>query len=362
MAKRTHYEVLGVQRSFTTSELRTAYRRMALQHHPDRSKAPDAVRQFIEVVQAYEVLKDSLRRASYDRLLALELGHAAVHSDRHERVATPAGGRRAERTQARVAVPPPDYEHLTKLYSRGRFVEAEQMARQMIRSHPKAPVPYAVLGDVLRARSDFDGAARMYAYAYQCEPSNAFYAQRHEELMGILSRNQGRGSTQQFSAVPLMVGLIGVVLLAVYLVLAREPALVPNLPLVSSWTLGAVMTLFLSGLVAGGAMSRGNLLDRFQAATSGTAGRPSPTVALGFVAVVNFWAAALMYVTIGQTQNAYHYSTSRLVGASAACTVLLSLAAALGGTVDPLQMAIWGGNLAYMGSLCGWMVADSLQR
>ena len=362
MAKRTHYEVLGIQRSFTAGELRIAYRRMALKHHPDRSSAPGSVDRFIEVVQAYEVLKDPLRRASYDRLLALDLGQAAVHMDapRRERVAAPGRSRGGVPPQARVDAAPPDYDRLMRLYSRGRFVEAEQMARQLIRAHPRAAVPYAVLGDVLRAHSDLDGAARMYAYAYQFAPHNPLYAKRHDEIMEALARTRMPSGAQRVSSGPLLVGFVGVLLLAAYLVLDREPGLLPDVPLVSTCTLGTVMGLFIGGLIAGAALSRANLLDRFHAATSGSVGRPSPTVALAFVAIVNFWAAATLYVAIGQSQNAYHYSTSRLVGVSAVATVLLSLAAALGNTVDPLQVVLWGGNLAYMGALCGWMVADSL--
>ena len=75
--KRDYYEVLGVGRSASEQEIKSAYRKMALQHHPDRN--PDnteaAEEKFKEITEAYSVLADSQKRASYDRF-----GHAALGS------------------------------------------------------------------------------------------------------------------------------------------------------------------------------------------------------------------------------------------------------------------------------------------
>lgn len=74
MSKRDYYEVLGVQRNVSESDLKKAYRRLAMKHHPDRN--PDdhrAEEMFKEVKEAYEVLSDSRKRAAYD-----QFGHAGV--------------------------------------------------------------------------------------------------------------------------------------------------------------------------------------------------------------------------------------------------------------------------------------------
>jgi len=73
--KRDYYDVLGIGRSATEDEIRKAYRRLALQYHPDRNKGAGAADQFKEVKEAYECLSDGEKRALYDRF-----GHAA--SDR----------------------------------------------------------------------------------------------------------------------------------------------------------------------------------------------------------------------------------------------------------------------------------------
>ena len=71
---RNHYEVLGVDRQASASEIKSAYRRLALQYHPDRNPGnPDAEEKFKEATEAYSVLADSQKRALYDRF-----GHAGV--------------------------------------------------------------------------------------------------------------------------------------------------------------------------------------------------------------------------------------------------------------------------------------------
>ncbi len=68
MAKRDYYEVLGVSKSATAVEIKKAYRRLAMKHHPDRNKDDaGAETKFKEAKEAYEVLKDSEKRGTYDR-------------------------------------------------------------------------------------------------------------------------------------------------------------------------------------------------------------------------------------------------------------------------------------------------------
>eukprot|EP00980_Cylindrotheca_fusiformis_P006481 scaffold1377_cov126-Cylindrotheca_fusiformis.AAC.26 len=61
-----HYSALGVKRNATESEIKKAYRRMALKYHPDKNKAPDAADVFRRVTEAYEVLMDASSRRKYD--------------------------------------------------------------------------------------------------------------------------------------------------------------------------------------------------------------------------------------------------------------------------------------------------------
>jgi len=74
-SKRDYYEVLGVPRNATKDEIKAAYRKLALQYHPDRNKSPDAEEKFKEISEAYAVLSDDQKRMQYDRF-----GHAGIDS------------------------------------------------------------------------------------------------------------------------------------------------------------------------------------------------------------------------------------------------------------------------------------------
>ena len=74
MSKADYYEVLGVSREATDQELKSAYRKQALKHHPDRNPGNHAAEEkFKEASEAYQVLSDAEKRAAYDRY-----GHAGV--------------------------------------------------------------------------------------------------------------------------------------------------------------------------------------------------------------------------------------------------------------------------------------------
>jgi molecular chaperone DnaJ len=68
MVRSDYYEILGIQRSANEEEIKRAYRRLAMQYHPDRNPgSKEAENKFKEINEAYEVLSDSQKRADYDR-------------------------------------------------------------------------------------------------------------------------------------------------------------------------------------------------------------------------------------------------------------------------------------------------------
>ncbi|MGI5841010.1 MAG: DnaJ C-terminal domain-containing protein [Patescibacteria group bacterium] len=70
--KRDYYEVLGVSKNASSDEIKKAYRKLALEYHPDRNKSSDAEEKFKEINEAYEVLSNDQKKQAYD-----QFGHAA---------------------------------------------------------------------------------------------------------------------------------------------------------------------------------------------------------------------------------------------------------------------------------------------
>ncbi len=72
-AKRDYYEILGVDKKASVDDMKSSYRKLAMQYHPDKNKAPDAEEKFKEISEAYAVLSDDNKRQQYD-----QFGHSGI--------------------------------------------------------------------------------------------------------------------------------------------------------------------------------------------------------------------------------------------------------------------------------------------
>jgi tetratricopeptide (TPR) repeat protein len=358
---RTHYEVLGVTPQATQAEIRSAYRRIALAHHPDRSKEPRSAEIFREATDAYHVLNDPARRATYDDT------QERVQKYRAEQARPKAEP--ARRVQVSSSEPPkasPDVQRLTSLFARGRLAEAEILAREIRKMDPRQPIPYAVLGDIARSQGNLNEAQKMYAYAAQFDPTNPIYQRRYEQLLEASVVVTGRGSSTslrghgELVAAP-AVGLGLVVAAAAVVAMSGEQSAFAALPLISSWTASVLFMLFFGGVSVGCSLSIGNYLDRFASMTTNAVGNVGPTVMLGAIALVNFWGAVLLYMALGVFQRAANFSTTRMLLGVSTVVLLLTIAGSVSPVIRPSQVFLWGGNVAYLGALVGWMVTDAFR-
>ncbi len=74
MATRDYYEILGIAKTATEDEIKKAYRRLARKYHPDRTTEEDGEEKFKEMKEAYDVLSDANKRATYDQFGTADFG------------------------------------------------------------------------------------------------------------------------------------------------------------------------------------------------------------------------------------------------------------------------------------------------
>lgn len=337
-----------------------------LLHHPDRSSDPKSKALFLSATEAYEALGDAGRRKEYDDRLAIE---KKLKQGRVTAPKPPAPTSRAQTPSGKLAEVKLDVNRLSTLYSRGNFAEAEKLARSVIERDRRQSVPYAVLGDIARMSGNKKEAIKMFACAVQYDPRNPVYQRRYDDLVDSTiavayvstpTRAQPAEEKTNQMAAPLF-GLGLIVIASVYVIVANETPVMPGIQLISTWTVGLIAMLFFSGVVLGSCMSVDGMLDRFGSMGTNAIGRPSPSVALASIAVVSFWVAAAMYAVIGWKRRAFDISTSRIVASVIAGTCMLALAAEASRGISGVQVFLWGGNLVYLGAVCGWMVTDVLR-
>ena len=369
-APKNHYDALGVPASASAGAIRSAYRKLALKYHPDHDGSGAATEKFIQVTAAYEILSNAERKREYDRVLQLhqQIGSKERSASARSSATTSRGqGQRAATSTGKTAdriTLNAQVDMLQNLFAKRRFGEAEVLANVILAKDPKVAMAYDVLAEIVRSRGELRRAAKLYALALQMEPSNATYLRKHEDMLRMTAAEPTRPGgprprAESGSSLAPFAGFFVVAAAAAYVALDREPPLVPDVALFSTWTLGLLIMMLLAGVAVGASMSLAGWLDRLSSPGS-TSGRLPPGVALLFVAIANFWLAGLLYLQSGAARKAFDYSAGRLVGAVGATTSLFALAAQLSGRLDPIQVLLWGGNAAYVGAIAGWLAADLL--
>src|SRR5579862_9461769 len=287
MAK-THYETLGIAMEANETEIKAAYRRMVLRYHPDRSKDPNATQIFQGITLAFETLSNPIERNRYDLSLQDEKRRAERRAEderrrreeerqrrNREKTASSVSATTRPRTANADASIPSMLTRLSVMFSRQQFADCDRLAREILRRDAHQALPYAVLGDIARARGNLDEAARFYSFALQMQPQNELYLKRYEEILdraqitgGIKGRRLRIEPEERRTFAVLSIVVI-VLLACIYIVVSPEKAALSVFTPVSTWTMGMVMALFVCGCSAGAALATGNLIDRLDPFSNG---------------------------------------------------------------------------------------------
>lgn len=365
MTERTHYAELGVQEAASASEIRTAYRRLVLLYHPDRSGDKGTTERFVRISQAYRTLSDEKLRTEYDAGLKYRRDRAAERT-----TATQAPPRQTPKTTPKQEQPrvrtigdeAAKVQQAAAFFASGKYDYAESILNLVLRTTPNNALAYAILGDISRQRGDIRQALTQYSYAVQFAPSNASYQRRYEELLEQSSKvtKHGYVEAKQARVGPTIVATLVIALMGVIVSVSNDRPLFPGFEIVSSFTFTYTLFLFLSGIATGAAAAVGGSVDRLRSLLVGASGKTSPFTVVAVVGSLNFWVAALSYFTTGLAKDAFTYSASRIIGAVAAVTILFVLCGWMSG-IEPVQSALWAGSLVWLGALAGWAIADGFR-
>ena len=361
MTERTHYVELGVAENATSAEIRTAYRRLVLLYHPDRSGDKSTTERFMRISEAYRALSEEKTRTEYDAGLRYRRDRAEQLKAKPPPTQPPPT---QEKKQTRtIGDEAAKLQQAAGLFASGRYDQAESLLKLVLRTSPNAALAYAILGDIYRQRSDIRNALTQYSYAVQFAPNNAAFQRRYEELLQQSSKvtKHGYVEAKDPTTAPIAISAVLIALMAIVVSVSKDKPLFPGFDIVNTFSFTFVLLSFLSGIAVGAAASISNLVDRLRSLMVGASGKISPFFILSVLGVGSLWMAALTYFATGLWKDAFTFSASRTFAAATLVTIVFSLCAWMSGAISPLQAILWCGSIVWVGALCGWAIADGFR-
>lgn len=355
MPAKNHYKILGLEDFAKADAVKSRYRKLVRELHPDVNPDPKAATRFREITESYQVLSDPARKKSYDALLRIDMQAKAPPPPPHPRTPPPprqAPPRAPASLRDQVAA-------AQRHFAAGRLRDAENEARKLIARDGKLAIAYSILGDVYQSQEKLERAAKMYALAVQFGPKEPGFQRRYEQILDRIEKEKGQRRADadgksgagkalglQLLVHPVLIGYVGFA--------ADRPAPFLTNTLVHYWTPSLLAMLLLDGILCGMVLSATGQLDRWE-----SLGRR--WLVSGLLGAVCFWISALHYGVTGVLQDAFCHSLSRLFAWCVALLFAFTLAFSVQHAYGWSQVAMWGGNLLLVGGLFGWRLMDSFR-
>lgn len=183
------YEILGIPRTASDLEIKSAYHRLARRYHPDKAESPEQAvsleAEFSQISTAYNTLKDKSKRPAYDKSVLTARGQAAGTSQSNMPTTSgfsvasgdgkPVFGNAATE-QNRATVAKRAFVRGTQMMTTGDYTKASELFEMAIKNSDQEPVYYARLAlALLRGHRSFSRATEAAQRAIELDPYNSDY-------------------------------------------------------------------------------------------------------------------------------------------------------------------------------------------
>lgn len=396
--KRTHYQVMGLAPEATPEQVKKRFRELARKYHPDlHPDHPEYHEIFLRINQAYEVLNDAGRRASYDLTLrdqarreaerggnaygSAPAGSAGPRSGPASPGPRPGGGMpqqraagsptrqqmEAERRRQHIMRTMEDARHA---YSRGHLKDAQKLLEDLLQSY-HIGAAHELLGDIYARQNRLEQAAHQYTLAAQLVANNGLIMAKLNQVM----TRQGAGSLYSMpqrgmvsmgpSPATRLAHRAGVTLFGMALMLflllwwPRLEGGKLGWLLLANWTMPQLVFTSLNGLVCGMILSIAGWIRPFDVEmvyqAAGVQRRPVPMgLMLALFGSVFFPLAVVVYGVIAYVQDHASPSVLGVFGAT------LIMSAAFWTVVPSAQWdtICFTWNIVFIAMLGGWALGD----
>lgn len=384
--EKDYYDILGVDRNATTEQIKKRYRELARKYHPDVAKdKKQAQQRFVEILEAYNTLVDSIKRKDYDRY------HPApdpVGSHFDSRNVTQTSSSKSSTGQSRS----PEIDSLIRdaqfSFIRRRFNEAANTCRQVIARDRTNARAHAMLGDIYTAQGKFERAINEYSYAVEYDPTDLDSASKLEKLVKQerpawarprqepekrtvrqersaerpVKKDMQRPERIRFvlpskQAAALNLISSGVVV-AILMLMNRWPgqpigSFRTFLPLIDTWSWNLIGAIAVSSGLLAGVMVVTGILNHPDEELVFDENCIFPTgLLLILFSGILFWGAAAIYLVLGVIQNSVSASIIKVFATVSAIVLLAGFLYPNGSD----QVWLFGGNVAFIGALAGWYI------